>query len=245
MVAPLAVRLDEAAHRGLQDVLRLLDAPRERVRLCAEAFASIHHAARDAGRRMRRDDLAALAGLLHETLRELPGGVDGAGVVLAEGLLDDAPLFLEWWRRTPGGGAERLDVSYDPEDPAAFYYPDAEWFAVPMQRGGPWIAGPFVDSGGTNRHLCTYSVPVHGGDGTFLGIAGADLRVGYVERAARRALAALDARAVLVNREERVIACNEPGLAAGALLGPLGLRRSATAWDAQLPWGVAVTPRPG
>jgi hypothetical protein len=247
-----AENLDEAARRVLGDVVGLLDRPRDRVRACAEAFAAIGDAARADRRALRRADLEALVPLLRETLRELPAGVDGTGVVAAPGLLADAPLWLEWWRRAAHGDAERLEVTFDPEDPAEFHYPEAEWFTVPQRRGIPWIAGPFVDSGGTNRHLCTYSVPVYGRDGAFLGIAGADLRVGHVERAARRALSTIDAPAVLVNREARVIASNEPHLAAATLLSPPLSDRirdpadaGAAAWDAELPWGVALVPAAG
>lgn len=241
------------ARRALGEVVRLLDRPRARVQACAASFAAIADAARAEHRRPRRADLEALVPLLRETVRELPVGVDGTGVVAAPGLLSDAPLWLEWWRRGPDGEADRLEVTFDPEDPAEFYYPEAEWFQVPQRQGVAWIAGPFVDSGGTNRHLCTYSVPVYAGDGTFLGIAGADLRVGYVERVARRALARIDATAVLVNHDARVIASNEPELPAAMLLEPplsewiRGGRRDredagAVAWDVELPWGVALVP---
>jgi hypothetical protein len=223
--------LDRAARHALGEVLRVLDGPRERVRGTAEAFARL-------GAR-RRADLEALVPLLHETLASLPAGVDGTGVVVAEGLLEDAPLHLEWWRRWAGGAPARLEVSYDPEDPASFHYPEAEWFAVPRDRGTPWIAGPFVDSGGTNRHLCTYSVPVHAADGRFLGIAGADLRVGHVERVARKALTTVGAPAALVNREGRVIAATEPGVPAGTLLAG-AVQPGPGAWEPTLPWGVAL-----
>jgi methyl-accepting chemotaxis protein-like sensor len=238
---------ENAARRALGEVVRLLDRPRDRVRACAASFAAIADAARAEGRPARRADLEALVPLLRETVRELPVGVDGTGVVAAPGFLADAPLWLEWWRRGPDGEPDRLEVTFDPEHPAHFDYPEAEWFSVPQRQGIPWIAGPFVDSGGTNRHLCTYSVPVYDGDGTFVGIAGADLRVGYVERVARRALAAIDVPAVLVNRDARVIGSNEPELAAATLLDPEWIRAGernagAVAWDVELPWGVALVP---
>jgi hypothetical protein len=241
---------EDAARRALGEVVRLLDQPRDRVRACAASFAAIVDTARSEHRPALRADLQALVPLLRETVSELPVGVDGTGVVAAPGLLGDATLWLEWWRRGAHGEPERLEVTFDPEDPAQFYYPEAEWFRVPQQQRIPWIAGPFVDSGGTNRHLCTYSVPVYGGDDSFIGIAGADLRVGYVERVARRALAAIDTPAVLVNRDARVIGSNEPELAAATLLDPplsdwirAGERTTgAVAWDVELPWGVALVP---
>jgi hypothetical protein len=253
-----ADRLDAAARGALAEVLRALAAPRRAVDACAEAFGRIRAGAAAGGRELRREDLALLAPLLREALASLPAGVDGTGVVTAPGLVAGESLWLEWWRRGADGAPEALRAALHPDDPAYFDYPAAEWFRVPRDRGIPWIAGPFVDRGGTNRHLCTLSVPVSGEDGEFLGIAGADLRVGYVERLARRALPRTDDCALLVNREARVLASDDPRWPAGALLaapaaglvrgdpGARGTLREgggAIAWDTTLPWGVAVLPR--
>jgi hypothetical protein len=254
---PLTDGLDTAARRALDEIAGLLDAPRRHVAMCAQAFLEIH--AGHAPGELRREHLQALVPLLDEILAGLPAGVDGAGVVTAPGALADQPLWLEWWRRGRGGGIERLTVTFDPDHPARFDYPQAEWFVVPRDRGIEWVTGPFVDRGGTNCHLCTYSRPLHGPDGTFLGIAGMDLRVGYVEAHARRALPLLDGIAVLVNQDARIIASHDPALPAGSLLepdlarcvrGPRGARRElrlrggAVAWHDTLPWGVALFPAP-
>jgi len=254
----LAHPLEAAARGALGDVLGALAAPRRSAQACAAAFAAVRAAARTEGRRLERADLDALAPGLRAALAALPAGVDGLGVVTAPGLVAGEGLWLEWWRRGAAGRLERLEVSFDPDHPADFDYPEAEWFQVPRDRGVPWIAGPFVDRGGTNRHVCTFSIPVHGEDGAFLGIAGADLRVGHVERVARRLLPATEHRAVLVTREGRVLASDDPRRPAGTLLepgaaallrrGPEGraeLRRrgGAVAWDDTLPWGVALLPR--
>jgi hypothetical protein len=225
--------LDHPVRRALDEVLDALALPRRQVQATAAAFAA--RAPR------RRADLRALEPHLRSALDALPAGVDGTGVVVAEDLLEDAPLHLEWWRRGAGGATERLEVSFDEEDPARFNYPEAEWFAVPRDQGTPWIAGPFVDSGGTNRHLCTYSVPVRSPAGAFLGIAGADLRVGHLERTARRALATVPEPAALVNRDGRVIASSDPGIAAGTLLDAAGLPGGGV-WDPVLPWGLVLLP---
>jgi len=253
-----AHRLTDAARGALGDVVGALAAPRHSVQDVGAAFAAAVRAACTARRQVAREDLAALAPGLRAALAGLPAGVDGLGVVTAPGLVAGEGLWLEWWRRGGPDRLERLEVSFDPDHPADFDYPDAEWFQVPRDRGIPWIAGPFVDRGGTNRHVCTLSVPVHAEDGAFLGIAGADLRVGHVERVARRLLPATEHCAVLVTREGRVLASDDPRRPAGTLLepaaaallrrGPEGrreLRRrgGAVVWDAALPWGVAVLPR--
>jgi len=249
--------LDAAARRALAEVVALLDLPRRCVAACADAFGEICRAADAGGRRLVRADLAPLAPLLQRDLERLPPGVDGAGVVTAPGLLADAPLWLEWWHRGRRGDAERLEVSFDPDHPARFDYPEAEWFGTPRDRGIAWIAGPFVDHGGTNRHLCTYTVPLYDAQGAFAGVAGADLRVGYLEAVARRALPVVDGCAALVNHDARVIGSHDPCRPAGTLLEPALARRvrgprrlagehalpgAGVAWHDELPWGVALVP---
>lgn len=254
----LAHRLEAAARSALGDVVAALAPPRRRVEEVGEAFIALREAARARGRDVERADLEGLAPRLRDALGELPAGIDGLGIVTEPGLVAGERLWLEWWRRGDRGQLERLEVTFDPDHPARFEYPEAEWFHVPRDRGIPWIAGPFVDRGGTNRHVCTFSVPVHGADGAFLGIAGADLRVGHLERIARRVLPATEHCALLVTREGRVLASDDPRWPAGALLEPgaAGLLRGgpgperelrrlggAVTWDAILPWGVAILPR--
>jgi hypothetical protein len=254
----LAHRLDAAVRGALGDVVGALAAPRRSVEGCAGAFAALRADARAGGRQLAREDLGRLAPRLRADLERLPAAVDGLGVVTQPGLVAGEELWLEWWRRGPRGELERLEVTFDPDHPADFDYPDAEWFSVPRDHARPWIAGPFVDRGGTNRHVCTLSVPVRDAGGAFLGIAGADLRVGHLERLARRVLPATEHCALLVTREARVLASDDPRWPAGALLeapaaallgedpdagAELRRRGGAVAWDLTLPWGVAVLPR--
>ena len=66
-----AETLDEAARRVLDDVVRLLNRPRDGVRACAGSFAAIGDVARAEHRALCRGDLEALVPLLRETVREL------------------------------------------------------------------------------------------------------------------------------------------------------------------------------
>jgi hypothetical protein len=84
-----------------------------------------------------------------------------------------------------------LDASLDPADPDFYDYERAEWFTTPRDTGERWIAGPFLDHSGTNEHILTLTLPV-APDGAFLGVTGADIAVGGIERIGGTALAALD-----------------------------------------------------
>ena len=207
-----------------------------------------HAAAFAASAARRRADLDPLAPRFRAAVEELQPLVDGMGVVAAPGLLEDAPMWLEWWR----GGGHRLAVRLEPGAPDSYPYPEAEWFRVPQGTGRAWITGPHVDPGGVNERLFTYTVPVRDAGSAFIGVAGADLAAARIEQLACRVLATVPSGAMLVNRDARVIAANRFEVRAGDLLrgpqarwvaqpSPSGPQRRGGAVlvrDADLPWAV-------
>jgi hypothetical protein len=157
-------------------------------------------------------------------------------MVFARGALADAPLWLEWWRRSADGSPALLAATLDPRQPDFYDYAAAEWFTTPRDTGERWVAGPFVDYSGTNEHIFTLTLPVAGPDG-FLGVAGADIAVGAVEAIVGPSLGLIGADAVLVNQRDRVIASNTPRWLAGTLwTGEARASRRAGG----LPWTVVV-----
>ncbi|MGK2854410.1 MAG: hypothetical protein ACSLE3_10000, partial [Microbacteriaceae bacterium] len=81
-------------------------------------------------------------------------------------------------------------------------------------------------------------------DGTFLGVAGADLVVGDVERRLIEVLRHSDEDAVVVNTERRVIAANTPRWLVGSRLDAVPMIGETYADVAELPlgtgWSVAI-----
>jgi methyl-accepting chemotaxis protein-like sensor len=173
-----------------------------------------------AGHPLRRADLAAIrphvAGLLHRH-RDL---VAGAGLVMAPGVLADEHRWIEWWWAGDDGGVNPLEVDLNPESAEFYDYTTNEWYREPARTGQPWVAGPYVDYICTHKYTFTLSAPLVR-DGTFLGVAGADILACQVERAVLPGLAQLRRPAVLVSGHGRVIASNTPGLLPGSVLGQL------------------------
>ncbi|MGK2866444.1 MAG: hypothetical protein ACSLFA_07330, partial [Mycobacterium sp.] len=81
-------------------------------------------------------------------------------------------------------------------------------------------------------------------DGTFLGVAGADLVVGDVERRLIEVLRHSDEDAVVVNTERRVIAANTPRWLVGSRLDAVPTVGETYRDVAELPlgtgWSVAI-----
>jgi hypothetical protein len=147
----------------------------------------------------------------------------GAGLVLAPGVLDDADLWMEWWHRAPGApGTSRLDPVLDPTAASFYDYTVLPWFAVPRDTGARHVTGPYVDHLCTQEYTLTFTVPLtatHPERGRcHLGVAGADVVAGWVERRLLPLLRRISRPTALVNAAGRVAVANDPGLVAGSVV---------------------------
>ncbi len=150
------------------------------------------------------------------------GFAAGAGVVLAPDALADAPRCIDWWWADQGIG--KLEVDLDPTSAEFYDYTTTEWYREPARTGRPCIAGPYVDYICTHKYTFTVSVPVVD-DGRFVGVAGADILAGEVERMLLPGLSMLgraNRPAVLVSGNGRVIASGTASILPGTVLRPAG-----------------------
>jgi len=191
-----------------------------RVEEIGAAAESITGAARAAGRELRRADFAGVRPLAASLLREQAGLVAGAGVVLAPGVAADAPRAIEWWWADAGSRISQLHVDTDARSGEGYDYTTTEWYREPERTGRPAVAGPYVDFICTREYTFTLAVPLHSA-GQFLGVAGADILAGQVERLVLPGLADLGRVAVLATGRGRVIASNTASILPGTVLrGP-------------------------
>jgi hypothetical protein len=209
------------------------------------AMAALAAAARAGRNPLRRADLAALRPLVAQVLARHRGFAAGAGVVLAPDALTDAPRCIEWWWADRGTGPGHLEVDLDPGSAEFYDYTTTEWYREPARTGQPCIAGPYVDYICTHKYTFTVSVPVVD-DGRFVGVAGADILAGEVERMLLPGLSMLgraNRPAVLVSGDGRVIASGTASILPGTVLRPAGPGPGA----GPLPWrllsGPALSPR--
>jgi len=171
-----------------------------------DATLALRRDAAAAGRGLRRADLAPLRARIHALLESDPVAIYGTGVVFAPDVLEDAPRWLEWWWR-PVDRPVPLETVLDPGDSRYYDYEQAIWFAAPRDTGERWVAGPFVDYSGTDRHIFNLALPLRDEAG-FLGVAGIDVTASRMEELAAPGLRAVPGDAALLNRNGRVIASN-------------------------------------
>ncbi|WP_435058646.1 cache domain-containing protein [Streptomyces sp. bgisy060] len=160
-------------------------------------------------------DLEALRPGLHARLADHPL-VSGVGFVAAPDLLADAPGWLEWWQRDPGGAVRPLLLDLDPEHSAYSDYTHWEWYTLPRETGCRAVAGPYVDYLCSDEYSLTLSAPVTRA-GRFVGVAAADVYLRHFEAAVLPVLQRLPVPARLVNARGRVAASTDPSHLAGSL----------------------------
>lgn len=184
------------------------------------------------GEALDREDLAALRPVIFDILNSRKGLIAGCGVILAPGLLRDAPHWLEWWWTTLAGTPEALRINLDPTAPDFFDYTTADWYATPARTLGRHVSGPYVDYACTNAYSITLSTPVRRED-QLLGMSAADVLISSLEQRVLPVLTAIPHPVVLASRDGRVIASNSPRWAPGLSISfddqpPPAPRASAT-----------------
>jgi hypothetical protein len=189
---------------------------------------------------------------LHRLLADLledEHGVWGMGFIAAPFVVDGMERHMAWWQRHNDRVA-RLRLNFDPTSIDVYDYLQMDWYQL-AERGQARVAyGPYVDYSGSDMYTITATVPVVA-DGTFLGVAGADLVVGEVERRLLEVLRQTAEDALVVSAERRVIAANTPRWfvgsrlrampAAGPAADPSAFREVAemplgTGWVLALAW---------
>jgi hypothetical protein len=115
------------------------------------------------------------------------------------------------------GSPTRLVAQLDPTRDRFYDYTELPWFAVPAGTGRRHITGPYVDYVCSDEYALTFTEPVFD-DGTFVGVAGADVFVSRYESLTLPPLRSLQTAAALVNTQGRVIVSNTARLVTGSLV---------------------------
>jgi hypothetical protein len=166
--------------------------------------------------------------------------VAGMGFVAAPGIVDGRERYMLWWQRNEGR-TSRLKLNFDRSSIDVYDYVEMEWFQQSAAGQPRVMVGPFVDYSGSELYIVTATVPVMSGD-DFIGVAGADLLFGEVERGLVGVLRRASAEAVIVTAERRVVATNSARWVPGSLLPAVpeeGLSIGEVTFDAveRLPLG--------
>ena len=189
-----AVRLAEEASQSLEPLYEMLGDIADEVLRCRPPRAVLTEA-----------HFSELQRRLAERLRG-EHSVWGMGFIAAPFVVDGMERYLAWWQRHNDRVA-RLRLNFDPTSIDVYDYLQMDWYQL-AKRGQERVAyGPYVDYSGSDMYTITVAIPIVA-EGSFLGVAGADLVVGEVERKLLEVLRQTREDAVVVSAERRVIAAN-------------------------------------
>lgn len=81
--------------------------------------------------------------------------VYGSTIALVPGYSDERPLFSPYVYRNPDGSLNVVSLATPEYD-----YPNQEWFVKPLEIGKGYWSEPYVDTGGGEMLMTTYSIPI-------------------------------------------------------------------------------------
>lgn len=223
---------DEAAATAVTAVVEEIFAAAQAIR---EETLRVHRQVAARHRPLNGRDIAQLGPGIRARLRRNADLVIGLGLIIAPDVLGDEPLRLEWWQQEPGG-TEPVPLVVDLNRPSlGFYdYEAAEWFDVPRRSLARHVVGPYVDVHGTGAYVLTFTVPVLA-DGTFIGVAGADVSAARFESRLTRTLPGR-AGAVILNADHRIVFSTSARWLTGSRLLPSAAPELHLTELPALPW---------
>lgn len=100
----------------------------------------------------------------------------GSTIALVPGYDRKRPLFSPYCFQAPGESTIRVSSLATEE----YDYPSQEWFTKPLELGGGYWSEPYVDEGGGEILMTTYSVPLKAPDGRFVAVLTADISLDWL-----------------------------------------------------------------
>lgn len=132
---------------------------------------------------------------------------DGAGYIFNPDSIVIAEQLIQWQVRSQAGGYEPYGFVYDEDSTEYYDFMRLPWFDAPRRTGKATLAGPYLDYLGVDDYVLTATVPIMSG-GVFVGVAGADIQVGILERIMLSRSRGLRIPVALVAAEDRIVCSN-------------------------------------
>jgi sigma-B regulation protein RsbU (phosphoserine phosphatase) len=142
------------------------------------------------------DSLAVVA---RRIVEENPS-VMGSTIALVPDYNKKLPLFAPYVCRTADGSTELKSLATEEYD-----YPSQEWFTEPLKYGYGYWSEPYIDEGGGEVLMTTYSVPVTDDAGRVAAVLTADVSLDWLTELIGSLRVYPDAFSVLISREGKIM----------------------------------------
>ncbi|MBO4611316.1 MAG: SpoIIE family protein phosphatase [Bacteroidales bacterium] len=126
--------------------------------------------------------------------------VAGSTVALVPGYRSDRPLFSPYVYREPDGSLKALSLATEEYD-----YPSQEWFVRPLELGEGYWSEPYVDEGGGEMLMTTYSLPIRDAKGVQAAVLTADISLEWLKELVGRMKVYPNAYCTVGSREGHVM----------------------------------------
>ena len=125
--------------------------------------------------------------------------VVGSTVAVVPGYLKDHPLFSPYVCEGPDG-LEFKTLATEEYD-----YPSQEWFVKPLELQEGYWSEPYVDEGGGNILMTTYSLPIRDQEGEIAAILTADISLDWLTQMVGNIQVYPHAYSMILSREGQVV----------------------------------------
>ena len=127
----------------------------------------------------------------------------GSTIALVPGYDKAHPLFSPYCFRAPG--SETITVSSLATE--EYDYPSQEWFRKPLELGAGYWSEPYVDVGGGNILMTTYSIPILDRNGRQAAVLTADISLDWLTEMVGNVKVYDQAFSMMISREGRIMVC--------------------------------------
>ena len=129
--------------------------------------------------------------------------VVGSTVALVPGYLPHKPLFSPYTCKDPKTGVLELKTLATAE----YDYPAQEWFRKPLETGSPYWSEPYVDEGGGDMLMTTFSCPIRDEHGRIAAILTADISLDWLTELVGGVKVYPNAFGVMLSRSGQIMVC--------------------------------------
>ncbi|MBR4774867.1 MAG: SpoIIE family protein phosphatase [Bacteroidales bacterium] len=126
--------------------------------------------------------------------------VAGSTIALVPGYRKDKPLFSPYAFKDTDGAIKVLSLATEEYD-----YPSQEWFKKPLELGEGYWSEPYVDEGGGEMLMTTYSLPLRDAKGTSAAVITADISLEWLKELVGRMNVYPNAFCTVSSREGHVM----------------------------------------
>ena len=144
--------------------------------------------------------------------------VVGSTIALVPGYYPSRPLFSPYIFETRDSLVVRSLATED------YDYPHQEWFSKPVELGTEYWSEPYLDTGGGDILMTTFSIPVKDSDGKVAAILTADVSLDWLTEQAGSVNVYSDAFNMVVSHTGRIMVCPEETLVMRQTLWDLAAR---------------------